>query len=122
MSSYILEIRGNQEDPLGNPMGYYSTTHRGKWVDPRALKYTAWKRHVVECWLEKFGKYPDFKRNGNYQLNVTCYFKNEIHYDPENVRKGISDSIFHTGDKHVWGSVDFEHGVKKPGVRIEVIE
>ncbi len=120
MTSYILIIKGNQESALGNPIGYYSMTHRGKWVDKRAIRYLAWKRFVVHCWIMKFGNLPKFKPGAEIRLNVHCSFKNERHFDPENVRKGISDALF-KNDKHVWGTVTFNHS-EPAGVRIEICE
>ena len=118
---YELTIRGNQEDPKnGNPIAYYSTTRRGKFKDERAIRYNAWKNYVVICWLEKFGKAPGFTAGACYRLDVDCFFRNETHADPENVRKGIQDSLF-DNDKHVWGTVRYYHG-PVPGVWIRVEE
>jgi len=115
-----LTIRGNQEDPKqGNPIPYERTTQGSHW-DPRKKRYAAWKRYVVGCWLEQFGDIPKFKNGSSYRLDVDCFFKNETHGDPENVRKGIQDSLF-LNDKHVWGSVRYWHG-PIPGVKIRVKE
>lgn len=54
-------------------------------------------------------------------LNVTCYFKNRKHPDPENVRKGISDAIF-TQDKYVAGLIDFFYDQANPRVEVEIVE
>jgi len=114
-----LIIKGNQENTAGNPIPYERMTQKNKWL-PRNRRYFAWKRYVVGCWLERFKEAPKFKRDGYYRLNVACRFKGENHADPENIRKGIQDSLF-TGDKHVWGTVTFMHG-GIPGVTITVQE
>lgn len=120
MSYYILEIRGNQEDPLnGNPIPCLRVTQRSIWSKP-AKRYNAWKKYVVGCWIEKFGERPDFNSFGEHRLNVHCRFKGERHGDPTNIRRGIEDALF-KNDKHVFGTVTFNHG-EPPGVRIEVIE
>ena len=120
MSSYILEIRGNQEDPLkGNPIPCARMTQRSKW-SKAARRYLAWKKYVVGCWIEKFGERPFFPPDRYYRLNVEIVFRGERHGDPTNIRRGVEDALF-SQDKHVSGNVEFEHG-QKPGVVIEVIE
>jgi len=127
LKSWDLVIYGNQEDPKeGNPIPYYRMTQKSKWKDKYAKRYNAWKKYVQQCWLEKFGKYPDFEPTGTYQLNVFCHFMaygpdvHDGHGDPDNIRKGIQDALFES-DCHIWGTVYFTHDTI-PGVSIEVKE
>ena len=119
MSSYILEIRGNQEDPNGNPIPCLRVTGKSLWTK-QGKRYAAWKRYVIGCWVEKFGERPLFPPGKYHRLNVKITFCGERHGDPTNIRRGIEDCLF-VQDKHVAGGVEFEHGAI-PGVRIEVIE
>lgn len=106
---YELQICGNHIDPKGNPVPYYRMTQSSKWADPAAKRYLSWKRYVQQCWLEKFHRPPCFT-DDRHRLDVTCFFLgakgNCTHGDPENVRKGIQDSLF-AQDKHIVGSVDY---------------
>jgi len=120
MASYILEIRGNQEDPFnGNPIPCLRMTQKSKW-SKKAKRYLAWKKYVVGCWIEQFGEKPMFSSAKKYRLNVDIRFRGERHGDPTNIRRGIEDALFQN-DKHVAGYVEFDHQ-SIPGVRIEVIE
>lgn len=105
-----FEIRGNQENPKGNPIPYHRTTTRAKWIDPAAKRYAAWKKFVQQHALEAGLNIGKLKKNGYYRLDVTCFFVGENHGDPDNCRKAIQDSLFEiAGDKHVWGLVVFAH-------------
>mgnify|MGYP001583581100 CR=1 FL=1 len=115
---YRFEIRGNQENPKGNPIPYHRTTQRAKWKDPAARRYAAWKKFVQQHALEAGLNIAKLKKNGDYRLDVTCFFVGEAHGDPGNIRKGVEDSLFEiAGDKHVWGMVDFAHASKADGYR-----
>ena len=110
---FRFEIHGNQENPKGNPIPYYRTTQRAKWVNRGARRYAAWKKFVQQHALEAGLKIGELKKNGHYRLDVTCFFVGETHADAENIRKGISDALFEiAGDKHVWGLVVFAHAPK----------
>ena len=123
---YKFVIRGNQENPNGNPIPYHRTTQRAKWVDPAAKRYAAWKKFIQQHAIEAGLNIGKLKKNGCYKLDVTCSFVGENHGDAENIRKGISDALFEiAGDKHVWGTVNFFHDFKPspkdkifPGVMI----
>jgi Holliday junction resolvase RusA-like endonuclease len=125
-----LEIRGNHLDPQGNAIPYERMTTRSKWADPRALRYIAWKSFIQTQWWLQTGKKLPHKKNARYRLDVICYFKTgkkagtcSTHADPENVRKGIQDALFHVaGDKHVVGLVDCFHVERDPKVVITVGE
>lgn len=91
----------------GHPLGYYSTTYRGKFVDPRAKKYAVWKTVVQGHALASGVKIPLIATPTSPVLIVTrATFKGGVHSDPENVHKGIVDALFERspgGDKHVAG-------------------
>jgi hypothetical protein len=112
-------ICGNHEDPKGNAVPYTRMTQRSKHVDPAALRYEAWKLHVVQCFTMQTRQGFPCDGDGHYRLDVKCFFLGENHADPENVRKGIQDALFVYGDKHVIGSVDMEHVKDTP--RVEVV-
>jgi len=120
--TWSLIIIGNHEDPNGNPLAYTRMTQRGKWKRLSAQRYLGWKIYVQKSWLEKFGKYPFqmFEKDAKYKLDVFCYFKNNKHGDPHNIRGGIQDSIF-VGDKRVVGSVEMDY-YQYPRVEITVTE
>jgi len=116
--SWGLVITGNQEDPCGNPIPYERMTQRNKWL-PRNKRYFSWKRYIIESWIEKYYRPPDFLAGVAYRLDVKCYFKGEAHADPENIRKGVQDALF-SNDKHIWGLVSFAHTENCPSVKITV--
>lgn len=120
----VFFIAGNHEDPKnGNPIGYYRMTQRSKHVDPAAKRYQAWQRYVQQLALEAGLRFAKLQKNGTYELNVICWFKDQPgtcrHADPENVRKGIQDALFQgAGDQHVWGMVMFYCSTSNPGAGV----
>ncbi len=118
-------IPGNQEDPKGNPIPYHRTTQKSLW-DKQAKRYAAWKKYVQQCALEAGLDIRKLQKNQTYSLDVMCWFTDETHGDPENVRKGVQDALFEiAGDKHVFGAVYFAHipGLTEshnPGVEISL--
>ena len=120
-----LLIIGNHESLTGNPVPYERMTQRSKYKDDGAKRYIAWQEFVQLQWLKQVGKLPDVK-NGRYKISVSLLFKGENHGDPDNIFKGLIDSIFaKCGDKHVYGSVVFAHtgdARQKPELRCIVMD
>jgi len=73
----------------------------------------------VGNWIEKYHRPPEFLEGEAYRLDVVCYFKGEVHGDPENCRKAVQDALF-SNDKHIWGLVSFAHTKDCPFVEITV--
>lgn len=135
MKTIKFTIKGNQENPNGNPIPYLRTTQASQWTD-KAVRYQEWKGYVVGAYikaLEKiekkerqaFEKYTDLtklkpiKNTGekiHMQLQIT--WMNKAHADCDNVFKGIADALF-TNDKFLVGEFDYEYGDK--GVAGQVV-
>jgi hypothetical protein len=118
---------------VGDPVPYLRMTqgqlkllHVPTWkISPQGLKtvkrirrYFSYKDDVrLAARVFKFSRRPESK----IYLNVFVYFRNRKHADPENIRKGIQDSLFEQDNK-VAGSVDFGYDPKNPRVEVEIIE
>ena len=143
-------IKGNQEDPTGNPLGYTRTTQASKW-NPKYQRYCKWKNYVVsKCMtgMPKIGGfsstiiadqsgdgkiqtisagvpftknyYPFIIQKSNVIMDVRIKWANERRADPDNVFKGIADALF-KDDKNVYGSVlPFEGETKLDGGFVSV--
>ena len=100
-------IRGNQEDPEGNPIGYHRTTQGSYWNEG-SRRYYAWKEYVVAAFergtrrTPKEGKPLALKKGEKAQVAIKVYWKNGAHADLENIVKGVLDSLFEN-DKCVNG-------------------
>jgi len=149
-------IKGNQEDPTGNPLGYTRTTQASKW-NPKYQRYCKWKNFVVGACMAKMPKVGGFEAtiiddeleggdvhilsgamkfsNKDFHpfiisksiviMDIRIKWANERRSDPDNVFKGIADSLF-KDDKNVYGSVlPFEGETKLDGgfvsVKIKII-
>jgi len=119
-----FEIPGNQENPKGNPLAYTRVTVRGLWL-PRAVKYANWKEYVRGCYinsLEKVekqfaadllvqqGKPIKLAKGEEAFMSLYISWADGRHADPDNVFKGVCDSLF-VDDKNVYGS--FVHAVEQ---------
>lgn len=115
-------ITGNQENPKGNPIPYTRVTQGTKWTD-KALRYGAWKDHVVQQ-FERAAKASGFPldlddqqavremiRTGRptkpirlekstARMDIRIEWANEAHADADNIFKGILDALF-VNDKNV---------------------
>ena len=109
-----------------NPIPYKRTTTRQKYKDPAYKKYTEWKGIVLNHFALKFRKLPPMllKKDRKYYVDIMIYFKDKKHGDPDNVAKGINDSIFikPLSDKYVAGSYDFDYDKTNPRVEIKIKE
>lgn len=97
-------------------VGYYTKGAQPNWG--RLSEYNAWKDHVREQVPEPM---PEATRERPVRVDVTCYFTNGTHPDPENVRKGIVDALFPGGDKFVYGYHHYPlYDAANPRVLVEV--
>lgn len=85
----------------GKPRGYVATTYKSKFkrgFDAAAyksyLRYAAYCKHVRRCARAAGVELPIVSGPQNPLLIKTiAYFKNGVHADPENIRKGIADAL-----------------------------
>lgn len=80
----------------GHPIGYKTTTSRGKWFNKGFKKYVDYKKKVFEC-AQKAGVPVPLSADEQNQLmvNTIAFFKNRVHADPGNVQKGACDALFY---------------------------
>lgn len=117
-------IKGNQEDPEGNPVPFQRVIKQ-MWRK-QSTRYHEWMEYVRKAYLRAVEKkkdlHPAFALFSNKPINLSLaggdlvakvethiYWKNGAHGDPDNVYKGILDSIF-SDDKgviegHYWSQV-----------------
>ena len=84
----------------------------------RIRKYLAYKDTVR---VASTNLLFDRKPKNKIYLDVMIWFGSHHHPDPENVRKGVQDSIFDQ-DKMVAVTVDFSYDPQKPRVEITIYE
>lgn len=136
MATIRFTIPGNQDNKGGNPIPYARTTQAGQWTD-RAIRYRAWKNHVVAQYIDAvrllgpddralFGtekdltdKKPIPKTKGKVYMHLMITYCNKAHGDSDNLFKGIADALF-MDDKYIAGSFDYEYG-KEGKVEVEII-
>lgn len=128
---YRFTVKGNQDNPLGNPVGYVRTTQRSKWVSVQYRRYSQYKDHVIAAFLSVYSQ-PAFldnmRRTGHpidppnrfkIYCHVRIWFANHAHADPDNIWKAQNDSLF-SNDKWVAGSVDFDYDPENPRVEVSI--
>ncbi len=94
------------------------TSRQGAAVKARIRRYLVFKEFVLLCSLgKKYNPAPMSKTI----LNVTVFFKNRKHGDPDNIRKGIQDALF-TQDRCIAGSVDYFYDPQRPRCEVEILE
>lgn len=131
MKKISFVLNGNQDDVYGNPIPYTRVVRRALWV-PAAKKYEGWKSFVRRTFYKHC---PEFLMRVENQLlyglkplsttvsykarmDIRIYWMNGIHGDPDNIFKGIADSLF-KNDKFLDGS--FETYMSEDGKgRVEV--
>lgn len=131
MKKITFIVKGNQEDIHGNPIPYMRVVKRALWL-PEARRYNAWKSFVRRSF---FGDYPEYLiRAGKHlltdlqpfttssgekaRMDVRIYWRNGIHGDPDNIFKGIADSLF-KNDKFLDGSFETHYSPEGKG-RVEI--
>jgi Holliday junction resolvase RusA-like endonuclease len=138
-----FEIKGNHEDPEGNPVPYVRSTKNALWrKDGR--RYFEWKNHVLKSYEREHRIYgitvnlsdkeniknklklikKPFQIKRKARMDIKILWKNRQHGDPDNIWKGIADALF-VDDKNLDGS--FESAVAPDGkgrvqVKIEVYD
>lgn len=79
----------------GPPVGYKTTTVRGKW-SADFQKYASYAKFVRMCARRAGIKLPLFANEESpLFIKTIAYFKNRVHCDPGNVQKGICDALFY---------------------------
>ena len=80
----------------GDPRGYTTTTHRDKGRSSRYKKYKEYCRLVREYAAMAGVPIPlTADKDNQLMIKTFAYFRNGVHCDPENVRKGVVDAIFY---------------------------
>ena len=134
MKVIIFTIKGNQENPNGNPIPYLRTTQRSQWTD-KAKRYNAWKDYVRASYLDQvvmkmltkdFVKLHDItkrkpivKSKEKIHVKIEITFYNKAHADSDNIFKGIADALF-MDDKYLSGEFDYKYG-KSGKVKVAII-
>lgn len=125
MKKIKFTIKGNHEDPLGNPLPKIKKTRNSYWTK-EAQRYAKWKTYVQMRLLDAlFEKVPavefdEIKRRiacgkkplalpagAKVHMSISITWKNGSHADPENVFGAIADALFEN-DKNLAGDFDFE--------------
>lgn len=126
-------IRGNHEDPHGNPVPYVRSTRGALWRKD-GKRYAEWKQFVraaflavcfqnEKCipWISKESarelydlsiKPIDTRQFWEARMNLMIYWRNRAHGDPDNIWKGIADALF-ADDRNLNGG--FESAVAPDG-------
>jgi len=80
----------------GDPRGYTTTTFRDKGRSPRYKKYREYCRLVREYAAMAGVEIPlTASREEPLFIKIVAYFRNGVHADVENVRKGCVDAMFY---------------------------
>jgi len=135
MFQFNFVITGTQENPDGNPLPKLKMTGKQCWT-PKARKYADYKRHVRNAFWNKLQEYLAGKsqlknkdllelcrsgiidaigtadkpinlpKGAKCKMDITIYWKDGTHCDPENIFGAIADALFEN-DKYLAGSFDF---------------
>ena len=125
MKKIKFTIKGNHQDPIGNPLPKIKKTRNSYWTK-EAQRYAAWKIYVQVHFLDAaYPKLPTVEFDAmkrrvasggkpialplgtKAQMEIRISWKNGAHADPENVFGSIADALFEN-DKSLAGSFDFE--------------
>jgi hypothetical protein len=130
---YRFEVKGNPENPGGNPLPKLHTTRRQFWLE-KSKRYTAWKDYVVGSLFKALGDSEEAKPlalnlavkgkpldigDGKASMKILIHFGNRHHGDPENIFGSIADALF-VNDKHLVGSFDYVYSTGQGRVEIEI--
>lgn len=124
-------IKGNQEDHEGNPIPYARVVSRALWL-PNAQRYYEWKEHVRKAFFKGYPEYVSYndkhlivddeplttKASEKARMDIKIFWMNGVHGDPDNIFKGIADSLFRN-DKFLDGSFESCHAADGRG-KVEV--
>lgn len=123
-------IYGNQENKGGNPIPKLKMTGRQHWT-PKAQGYVAWKEYVNKICQKSMQETPPYylptsmvktfclDKNQTAYMDLTIWWANEKHADPENVFGSIADALFEN-DRHLNGSFVALHNPEGKG-RVDVV-
>lgn len=124
MKTIFFIIKGNHNDPEGNPFPKLKMTGKQHWTD-KAQEYVKWKAYVQnqllkelrpekgdlarECEknivLNKSRKPLVIEKNQIAHMSLLISFNGNTHGDPENIFGSIADALFHN-DKNLYGSFE----------------
>lgn len=122
-------IKGNPDDIEGNPVPCIRVVGQALWL-PNAKRYWEWKKYVQSVFLREFPEYswpamPHYKApplttkmSAKGRMDIKIYWVNGKHADPDNIFKGIADSLFQQ-DKYLDGSFESHYAPDGKG-RVEV--
>ncbi len=83
----------------GSPIGFKTTTKRGKWSD-NYKRYVVYKELVQREATAAGIKLPlQATKDRPLMIRTVAYFKNGKHPDPGNVQKGVCDALFYDQKK-----------------------
>jgi len=121
-----FSIIGNQENQKGNPIPYHRATQGSKW-NAAHQRYCAWKDYVRASFdkskdipSDAMGKqmvHTKMSEGPLGRVSAVIMFGKETHADPDNIVKGILDSLFEN-DKHI--DVETWHVCGNAEPRVEV--
>lgn len=128
-------IKGNHEDPHGNPLPKIKKTRNSYWTK-EAQRYAKWKAYVQAQFLsQNFGsmrletarcvrgeKPIRLAKSQKAHMSLKISWKNGAHGDPENVFGSIADALFEN-DKNLDGSFEStpsENGIGRVEAEITV--
>lgn len=116
----------------GNPVGYVRTTQRGKWVNVQFKRYQEYQQKLraaifdaytddpyISWMFAKHGRPFASSYNQPFEAQVSMYFANRQHPDPDNVAKAVNDALFY-GDKYVSGSYTFAYSADNPRIEVAI--
>ena len=105
MTTYTFTIRGNHEDPFGNPIPFQRVIKQQ--MRYAAARYLAWMKYVravfvSECEVDsrmvmmaaRDGPPISLAKGQTAGIAIRVFWANETHGDLDNVLKGILDSLF----------------------------
>jgi hypothetical protein len=134
-----FDIPGNHIDQTGNAVPKVKLTRRQYWT-PKAQRYAAWKKYVVQMMLFAFAGdhatipselvgvlHPErdekplvIPKGKKVYMDILISWKDNTHADPENVFGSIADAIFQN-DKDLCGSFDIEEKRGKGNVHVRIM-
>lgn len=128
---WVFTVSGNEKNPVPYKRITQATKNIHLWSKRpdrfKYLPYIEWKKHVRACFIDEFQELPQsiFEKWRKYYLDIVIYFKDKKGGDPDNIGKGILDSIFASplNDKYVVSRVrDFYFDSEQPRVEVHIRE
>lgn len=123
-------VYGNHENPCGNPIPFQRALKQH--MRGASVRYLEWQSYVragMFDWAEKnmyhirqLGHPILLEHNQRARMDIVIYWASNAHGDPDNVWKGIADSLF-KDDKNLAGSFDFkmaENGAGRVDITIKI--